>query len=188
MENYIRVYDDVITHVYCDELIKKFEDNKHLHRVQETTTNRDGKTLTHIKLTDSLNETNPFFDDLNPITNILMRGVARYKSDLKISDIHWPAKVGLETIKIKRYMPNSNEEFPPHIDNVKRESCHRYLVMFIYLADNEHGQTLFHNQNVSIPCKKGSMLLFPPYFPWVHSGRPAIKIPKYIVGSYVHVV
>ena len=26
MENYIRVYDDVITHVYCDELIKKFED------------------------------------------------------------------------------------------------------------------------------------------------------------------
>ncbi len=31
MENYIRVYDDVISHVYCDELIRKFEENEHLH-------------------------------------------------------------------------------------------------------------------------------------------------------------
>ena len=185
MENYIRVYDDVISHVYCDGLIEKFEENKHLHYVQDTDL---GKSLTHINLTGSLDETNPFFEDLNPIANILMEGVTRYKDDLKINDKHWPAKFGIESIKIKRYMPNSNEEFPPHIDNVKKESCHRFLVMFVYLADNEHGQTLFHNQNISIPCKKGSMLLFPPYFPWVHSGRPAIKIPKYIVGSYIHVV
>ena len=185
MENYIRVYDDVISHIYCDELIRKFEENEHLHYVQDTDL---GKTLTHINLTNSYDEDNPFYDDLNPIANILMEGVEQYKTDLKIDDKHWPPKFGIESIKIKRYRPDLDEEFPPHIDNVLKESCHRFLVMFVYLDDNDQGQTLFHNQNISISCKKGSMLLFPPYFPWVHSGRPAIKKPKYIIGSYIHIV
>ena len=117
-----------------------------------------------------------------------MEGVEQYKTDLKIDDKHWPPKFGIESIKIKRYRPDLDEEFPPHIDNILKESCHRFLVMFVYLDDNDQGQTLFHNQNISISCKKGSMLLFPPYFPWVHSGRPAIKKTKYIIGSYIHIV
>ena len=185
MENYIRVYDDVISHVYCDELIRKFEENEQLHYVQDTD---NGKSLTHVNLINSYDENNPFYDDLNPIANILMEGVEQYKTDLKIDDKHWPPKFGIESIKIKRYRPDLDEEFPPHIDNVLKESCHRFLVMFVYLDDNDQGQTLYHKQNISNSCKKGSMLLFPPYFPWVHSGRPAIKKPKYIIGSYIHIV
>jgi len=38
------------------------------------------------------------------------------------------------------------------------------------------------------PCKKGSILIFPPLWTHLHSGLKPIDKPKYIVGSYLHYV
>jgi hypothetical protein len=62
--------------------------------------------------------------------------------------------------------------------------------MFIYLTDNEKGETTLDVKDdlfVS-PCKKGTILLFPPYWPWVHQGEKPINESKYILGSYLHYV
>ena len=53
--------------------------------------------------------------------------------------------------------------------------------------ENNKGQTTVKPKDdlfVS-PCRKGSIILFPPYWPWAHQGEPPIETPKYILGSYL---
>ena len=53
-----------------------------------------------------------------------------------------------------------------------------------HVNDNERGETYFPKLNISSPCKKGSILIFPPLWPWLHGGAKPINKSKYIVGSY----
>ena len=70
------------------------------------------------------------------------------------------------------------------------EMAARFLVMFIYLTDNDKGETgIDCGEDLFLsPCKKGSVLLFPPMWPWKHAGREPVDTPKYIIGSYLHYV
>ena len=102
----------------------------------------------------------------------------------------WPKKHGWESIRIKRYLPNDEDQFDNHVDVMDYDTARRFLVFFIYLDDNFCGQTVVNPKDdlfVS-SCKKGSMLIFPPMWPWLHRGAKPIRTPKYIVGSYLHYV
>ena len=61
----------------------------------------------------------------------------------------------------------------------------RFLSFFLYLSDNEEGKTEFPYQNITTDCVKGSMVIFPPMWPWFHRGTKPIKVPKYFLGSYL---
>ena len=87
---------------------------------------------------------------------------------------------------ILRYLANDKDEFAPHVDSINAESSKRFLVFFIYLDDNERGETNFPQLGLASPCKQGSLLMFPPLWPWVHQGMKPIEKPKYMVGSYLH--
>jgi len=71
---------------------------------------------------------------------------------------------------------------------VSLASVIRFLVFFVYLDDNEKGETAFPQLGVASPCKKGSLLMFPPLWPWLHAGLKPIDKPKYMLGSYLHYV
>ena len=58
----------------------------------------------------------------------------------------------------------------------------------LYLNDNEGGSTSFPQLDLNTKCKKGSMLMFPPLWPWLHSGEKPIDKPKYILGSYLQYI
>ena len=63
----------------------------------------------------------------------------------------------------------------------------RFLVFFLYLTTNEKGGTVFPSiSDIVSPCRQGSLLMFPPAWPWLHQGMKPIIQPKYIVGSYLH--
>ena len=38
---------------------------------------------------------------------------------------------------MKRYLPNNYDEFRSHVDVTSRTNCTRFLVMFLYLANNK---------------------------------------------------
>ena len=88
--------------------------------------------------------------------------------------------------KLKRYLPNDKDQFGPHVDSVNADSALRFLVFFIYLNDNDRGETSFPQLGLGSPCKKGSLLMFPPLWPWLHAGAKPVNTPKYMVGSYLH--
>ena len=98
----------------------------------------------------------------------------------------WPNSYAFEEIRLKRYLSNGQDEFRPHVDAVSLASAIRFLVFFVYLDDNEKGETAFPQLGVASPCKKGSLLMFPPLWPWLHAGLKPINTPKYMLGSYLH--
>ena len=176
MENYIRLYANALSDEYCDLLRDKFDSDTNFHdhhnhgpmRFSQINVNRHWKQ--HVQ----------------PITDIMSKYILQYKNDCSIVEHQWPDNHAYEEIRLKRYLPNGKDEFANHVDAVDRKTSIRFLVMFIYLDDNEEGGTDFPQMGIRSPCKKGSILMFPPLWPYLHAGLKPIKKPKYILGSYLH--
>ena len=183
MDNYIRVYDNVVSAAQCGHLIRMFESDTEHHEIQDC---GSGATLTQINLLHSPDTI--WKEEVSNLTNVIVSSVQQYKKDCDIKDNQWPAKFIFEPPKIKRYLPGGQEKFPPHVDVLDYRTARRFLVAFIYLDDNERGETIIETINDTFvsQCKRGSLLLFPPLWPWLHTGMPPIDTPKYIVGSYLH--
>ena len=62
----------------------------------------------------------------------------------------------------------------------------RFLVFFLYLNDNEGGETMFPDYDIKVQPKAGRMLMFPPNWTHKHKANKPINQPKYILGSYLH--
>jgi len=185
LDNLIRAYEGALSDQQCDYLVEMFE---RYSALQEKQTNANGQTLTRINLMAS--KYSPFKEDLDYLSNVFTRAVRKYKDDLDLQQFQFPSKFSLEAMKIKRYEKGGKDSFPFHIDVNDLETSKRFLVMFIYLTDNEKGETTLdvkYDLFVS-PCKKGTILSFPPYWPWVHQGEKPINESKYILGSYLHYV
>ena len=177
MDNYIRVYENVLNKSICDSIIEKFEKNKDQQEVVED----EGMSFTQI----DFGKHDSWGFENKTIFNTLMQCVGQYANDCKIKQV-WPKTQGYESLRIKRYFPNEKDEFTEHVDVMDYATAKRFLVLFLYLTDNDEGQTVFPEQNFTSQCKQGNVLIFPPLWPWQHAGRKPIETPKYIVGSYLH--
>ena len=183
MDNLVRIYNDIMTDEKCQYFVDKFEAHPEM---QETQNNSQDKTLTLINLMSSPDT--PFREDLGFLSNLFMESVEKYTKDCDIKPFQFPEKFGVEAFKIKRYLPDTTDEFPAHVDVRDYATARRFLVMFVYLTDNYAGQTELEVLAGTSPCKRGSILLFPPMWPWIHAGKAPVKNPKYIMGSYLQYV
>ena len=132
MDNLIRVYDNVIDNEYCHELMDKFENNEQLHQKFDS----DGMVFTQINI-----QKVGWFDDNNILKKVFTANVEKYKNDCEVSEQQMPLTCVLEPVRMKRYLPNNYDEFRPHVDVNQKANCTRFLVMFLYLADNKKGKT-----------------------------------------------
>jgi len=196
MDNLIKTYHGVIDDDKCAELIEKFELDVENHEVQLNTSDRDvahllywkskGATLTQINLLHSSDTL--WKDDAKFLVDKIMEQVEKYKIDVGLEPYQWPQKFSIEPPKMKRYLPNTSDEFPNHVDVMSYQTARRFLVAFLYLDDNVKGETSFPLQDMEVWCTKGSLVLFPPMWPWIHSGAKPVDKPKYIIGTYLHYV
>ena len=180
LPQFIKVYENVIPHSFCDDLIQKFESNSHQWETRSklySKRNLSFKELHFNKYWDTWKK------DQENIITILMKQVKVYMSDF--SEFCFPINVGLEPFKMKKYEPNDIDEFGWHVDVNSRRNMERFLAFFLYLSDNEEGKTEFPYQNMTTDCVKGSMVIFPPAWPWYHRGAKPIKVPKYFLGGYL---
>ena len=179
MDRLIKVYDNVIDKEYCNHLIDKFENNEALHQKFDS----DGMVFTQINI-----QKVGWIHDVNLLKAIFTNHVEKYKNDCKVEKQQMPLTCVLEPIRMKRYLPNNYDEFRSHVDVTSRTNCTRFLVMFLYLANNKNGKTIFPNLDIEIECKQGSLLMFPPMWPWLHAGQKPTRTSKYIMQSYLHYV
>ena len=175
---FIRVYNNAIDLDYCDTLIEKFES----HSEQHEHINDKNLSLTQINIFNY----NNWKKDTEKLGRCLILFIDKYKSEF--SEHCFPKKYGFEPFKMKRYLPNEKDEFGWHVDVHSFKNMKRFLAMFIYLSDNEEGKTEFDYQDVITDCAKGSMVIFPPMWPWLHRGTKPIKTPKYFMGGYLHYI
>ena len=184
MENFIRIYQKVVPDNWCESLVQKFEDFEEHHEVVD-----NKMSFTQINFgRDSL-----WKYESDYLEKVILEQVERYREDVKIEN-QWPQKYALEPIRMKRYLPNEKDNFPPHVDVSGKDNNSRFLVMFLYLSNNAKGETIFSRQTAEgwgpkvSSCHRGNMLIFPSLWPWLHRGNFPVTSPKYIVGSYLHYV
>ena len=185
MDNMIRVYDDILDKEFCQRLIEKFEAT-------------DDKTVwnDYRKFSDTLLLENIEYwkDEIPVCLDAFTKIIEKYQADLPWPDEHkklFPKEYILEGIKLKKYSPNDIDEFPWHVDVATAETGLRFLAFFIYLDDNDAGETEFienKTTTISVKCIGGRAIMFPPMFPWVHCGRKPVNKPKYLLQSYLHYV
>tara|TARA_R110000765_G_scaffold410667_1_gene509401 strand:- start:75 stop:656 length:582 start_codon:yes stop_codon:yes gene_type:complete len=193
MDNCVRIYDGVMTDEKCQYFVDKFEAHPEMQELQN---NSHGKTLTMMSLMDNPDGHHfSFKEDLIFLNDMFMENVEKYKKDLDLKSYQFPNEFGIEAFKIKRYLPNTTDEFPAHIDVHNYAQARRFLIMFVYLTDDVAGQTELEMASpyglfdmISSPCRRGSILMFPPMWPWVHAGKAPAENSKYIIGSYLHYI
>ena len=179
---YIKTYDNVLTKENCQHLIDKFEDSSS----QWVKTDLDNhRHFTEINLN--------LYKDWEAYAKLLFDKcrslVDNYVKDVKIDSIkQWPEKFGFEQIRFKKYEPNNEDEFQTHVDVTNYNSARRFLVFFMYLNNNDGGETTFPDYDISIKPEAGKVLVFPPLWTFRHAGQKPINQPKYIIGSYLHYV
>ena len=177
MKDYISVYDNAIDSKVCDDLVKFFEDNIE-HTFTEQKEHRKFREL-NLQI---------FPEKEVEVTNLIVPYIDRYKKDNDISDYVWPSSYRLEYTRFKKYLPNTDDRFEIHADATQKNTCKRFLVMFVYLSDNESGHTSFPNRDIKIQPKKGRLLMFPPNWCYPHVGEKVFDKPKYILGTYCEYV
>ena len=181
MDNFIRIFDDVIPQEYCDYLIERF--HQHEDRwVRRNTLTYDFNELNLIENRDV------FSQEFEKLGQLFVDATDHYAKTCELSDWQWPMKYGLEEIRMKHYTADKGE-FKPHIDSGNYLNCTRFLVMFLYLNDGEGGETEFlHPHEGKVERKAGRLLCFPPHWTYPHAGKMPIGNDKYIIGSYMRYV
>ena len=179
MKKYIKVYDDVLPPHHCKTLIEKFEASFDQHVATDLDNHRH---FTEI----NINQHKDWEGMVSGLYATLRPYVDRYRIDCKIKDNQWPDRFGFEQIRFKRYLVNNRDEFKSHVDVGDYESARRFLVFFLYLDDNEKGQTGFDEYNLKVKPKQGRLLMFPPTWTYLHTAYKPKDKPKYIIGSYLH--
>ena len=179
-KTFIQTYDNAIPDSLCDDLIQKFESNKDQWENRSKLSSERSLSFNEIHL---LKYTDTWKDESKVLQEIFTKYIDDYKK--LYSEYCFPNEYGLEPFKMKKYDSNGVDEFGWHVDVNSKSNMHRWLGFFLYLSDNEEGKTEFPYQNTITDCKKGSMVVFPPMWPWFHRGTKPIKEPKYFMGSYL---
>jgi hypothetical protein len=187
MMNYVTYYDNVMDKDLCREIIDRFEKNIDQ---QEDTILKGHRSFKEINITKHQN-----WKDVNEkLLDLMQFNLGKYMTQFNIDAKAWPEQVGYEMFRMKRYMPNDEDEFAFHVDVQDYATARRFLVYFFYLNDVDvGGETAFQiNRNQPIIQKvkpvAGRLLMFPPLWTHPHIGMKPISGPKYILGGYLHYV
>jgi hypothetical protein len=175
----VTLYPDRLPPATCQELIKGFE-----ARVADQVI-RQGEgsapRFTEINLTQCWPEGHEL------AFAAILPAFEAYSRDMQITPAQWPEDLAFEELRMKRYWPDGGDEFPDHVDVGDHASARRFLAALLYLNDVEDGgATEFPLWEQQIQPRAGSVLVFPPLWPWLHAGRPPISGPKYILSTYLH--
>lgn len=181
MKKYIRVYDDVLPEYQCKSLIEKFEINTDQHVATDLKGHRH---FTEI----NINQHKDWETFVTGLYGTLRPYIEKYKTDCKLTYNQWPTRYGFEQIRFKKYLPNNKDEFKSHVDVGDHASARRFLVFFLYLDDNEKGETGFDEYDIKVKPKAGRLLMFPPTWTYLHTAYKPKNKPKYIIGSYLHYI
>lgn len=178
LQDYIKVYDDILDKETCDNIIKKFEASEQLTKVES-----DIYKFHQLNITQS--------EDWKEISEMLAglsySAATAYFNDVEVPVV--PQLEGFEEIRIKRYQPGENERFDVHVDAGDQRTSKRFLVIFCYLNDvEEGGETSFPTLGINIKPKTGRVLMFPPMWMFPHEAKVPVSNNKYIVGTYLHFI
>ena len=194
--NFIRAYGSVLPSSTCDDLIQIYEKlwvekEEQLKNLSLCYTESGQKTCgaCDCQRLDIMQH-----HEFNEPFEVVMKGIqmvlSQYKKDTNMHPCQWPEKHGFEHLRIKRYYCDEDQQHDFHSDVTDMESAKRFLSIICYLNDDfDGGETYFPHFNLQVTPKKGTIVLFPCTWSYLHKGNPSINgHAKYILGSFLNYV
>jgi prolyl 4-hydroxylase len=175
LSDYVKAYDGTLAPERCQHLIDRFEASTDLHERKEAEGSYGFAQL-------SVSRHWPEVEA--EIGRILMICFGQYRQALHIGP-YWPTTPLSEEIRLKRYLPNGRDEFPPHVDVMDQSTTNRFITAILYLNSPGGGETVFSDLGVRIAPLPGRLVIFPPLWLFPHAGLPPQNQAKYILHSYL---
>ena len=172
----------------CQMIIEKFEQVVKFDKTQVDEFKTGRKNFTEIDI-DKYGESKFWAEPKKKFVAMMEKYKLEFMKNLAIKDIHFPPVIDMENIRIKKYMPNDEDQFKVHVDVVRSmgDSAKRFLVYILYLNDVETGgHTYFPKCDISVKPRAGRLLMFPPFWTNPHAGLKPASGPKYVMMSYLH--
>ena len=186
MENFIRVYDGVLSPGFCADVIRRFDasENKFAGEViavdGQSVVNREQKRTTELVITDDA----AWADIERELQIRYVECVNRYAEE-------FPHLSGLsgnlysEVFRLKKY--DKDGFFNWHID-CSGENFNRVLAIQYYFNDvGEGGATEFRFQDTKVESVQGRVVMFPTLWTYYHRGAAALSNPKYSCTNFVKI-
>jgi prolyl 4-hydroxylase len=175
LSDYVKVYEKTLSPEKCQALISRFEAAAPLH--EQTPAERAFRFV-------ELNVSRHWPDAEAHIQGIMMSHIERYWEELGVGP-YWPKRVDAEKLRLKRYLPDGRDRFPPHVDVMTSAESRRFLTAILYLNEPGGGETIFPGLDISVSPAPGRMVIFPPLWLFPHAGLPPRDRAKYILHRYL---
>lgn len=186
---FIGVYDNVFSPMYCDKLIDYYEwcknNNKTWGRPEKELYKKDDSTLLNPKNSEEITFTDENLSGLikefnNCFWNVCYKDYSETYSVLNDYEGHT-----VYSYKIQKTLPGGGYHVW-HCEDASKNFSRRIGVYILYLNDiEEGGETEFLYLSKRVAPKKGRLVIFPPNFPWTHRGNPPLSGEKYIMTGWI---
>jgi hypothetical protein len=166
LNDLIQVYNNALEPDICEFLINVLESN------QESQLN--------------LTDISKLSEEINNVHNHIISKVFEYKKQYYefIDDRCFPEHHNFEKFQLQKF--RINEDYvAPHVEVQDHESSRRFLAFKFFLNTVEQGgEVSFSDFRVS--PEQGSLLVFPPLWPFPYKEEIPINCDKYVLNGYLH--
>ena len=191
IDNFIGIFDDVLTPEECQGVINYFEElDKHNLVVSHKEYSEQGKTARN---DDSIFMFEPRVFHLPPTNFCLQTFTSKFwpcyqKYTEEYSALESASKHGIVGLRVQRTPPGGGFH-QWHFENGTRDHAVRIVTMMLYLNDvDEGGETEFLYYRKRIQPKTGRLLIWPSGYPHTHRGNPPLSNTKYIITGWLDLI
>lgn len=183
----IKCYDNVIPDHYCDYFVQFYDNHSATHAIKYHHGFYDQAPDFSELVFTTFSNSQDHVRFNNHVATMLGQAATRYKDEFPLKNNFFPKQYTFEFLRIKKYENNGVDEFKVHCDADSVCSSSRFMNIFCYLNDvEEGGETDFPDLGISFKPKKGSVVIFPPYWFFPHQGNKPLSGPKYLLATNLH--
>ena len=183
-ENFIRIYENVLSKDFCENLINKFENLRDLGELNSI--DRQGKSTNDTYLEKHVK----FDEELFIIVGAQNKAYKKYLDEFPIlqnSPSHKARFWKLRRIEIGDHYSNREWHYEQETAYVKDQGC--IVSSMFYLNDvEEGGETELPYQGIKVKPEAGKLMFFPSCYTHTHRAIPPISNLKYIIVSFLYFV
>ena len=191
IDNFIGIFDNVITHEECDNLISLYEESE---RLNYTIARRD-TGYSQQQVDNKLVVVNKPNLEKSVLFNQQQIHVQKFVEATFKCYFEYAKKYGVlesvakhrfyDDIKIQKTKPSEGYHVW-HCEHGSRTVGSRLLLIMLYLNDvAEGGETEFLNQSLRVQPKKGTLVICPSGFTHTHRGNPPLSGDKYMINGWI---
>jgi hypothetical protein len=190
-ENFIRLYDNVLSPATCKYWISIFNEREkvglvHNRQDAEGAVSTDKKDDSfEIGTAESVDNFNSYGEKIQKTVKKINEGIERYLNEFDNLSQNYKGRLHNATIKMQKTRPKGGYHVwhsEHSIDIMK----HRILTWTLYLNDDfTGGETEFLYQSLRAEPKTGTLCIFPAGFTHLHRGNPPLEGDKYILTGWI---